>query len=145
MSTILCVEDDAYLGDLLSYSLKREGHTLHVAHTGADALKATKLMSPDLILLDIKLPDADGLVLCAFFRTMLRIPVIMVTGCNTDEEMIGGFAKGADDYIRKPFNMQVLIYRVRAVLRRVHAAPHAERDSGPDVHVRPAQLHAGPE
>jgi DNA-binding response OmpR family regulator len=123
MSTILCVDDDAYLGDLLSYALKREGHTLHVAHTGAEALKATKLTSPDLVLLDVKLPDADGLALCAYFRTILHIPVIMVTGCTTDEDMIGGFAKGADDYIRKPFNMQVLAYRVRAVLRRAHADP----------------------
>lgn len=120
MCKVLCVDDDVYLGDLLQYALKREGYSVQVAHRGAEALQVARFERPDVVLLDAKLPDADGFELCQHFRTALHIPVIMVTGHHTDEDVIAGFSLGADDYIVKPFSMQILVYRLRALMRRVH-------------------------
>lgn len=118
---ILCVEDDPHLGDLLLYALQREGYLAQLTSTGGSALQAIKADRPDLVLLDIQLPDADGLVLCGYVRAVHRVPVILVTGRHSDEDAVAGFAHGADDYVVKPFNMQVLLYRIRAVLRRAGA------------------------
>ena len=115
---VLCVEADAYLGDLLLYALPREGYRAQLVSSGADALQAIKADRPDLVLLDVRLPDADGLVLCGYLRSAHRVPVILLGGRHSDEDEVAAFAQGADDYIVKPFNLQVLAYRLRAVLRR---------------------------
>jgi DNA-binding response OmpR family regulator len=115
---VLCVEADAYLGDLLLYALPREGYRAQLASTGAGALQAIKADRPDLVLLDIRLPDADGLVLCGYVRTAQRVPVLVLCGRPSDEDEVAAFAQGADDFVAKPFNLQVLMYRIRAVLRR---------------------------
>ena len=118
---ILCVDDDAYLTDLLRYALSREGYTVGVAHTGADALQSVRTEPPHLILLDGNLPDADGFELCQHLRALLHVPIIMLTARGADEAVLTGLGSGADDYVGKPFNMQILVYRVRAVLRRVYS------------------------
>ncbi|GAC1432162.1 MAG: two-component system response regulator MprA [Chloroflexota bacterium] len=118
---ILCVDDDAYLTDLLRYALTREGYDIAVAHGGADALRMIASDPPHLVLLDGTLPDGDGFELCTRMRAELRLPVIMLTARQADEDILLGLGNGADDYISKPFNMQILVYRVRAVLRRVAA------------------------
>jgi two-component system OmpR family response regulator len=119
-SKILCVDDDAYLTDLLHFALAREGHTVVVANSAAAALKAAELDPPDAIILDVHLPDANGFDLCAHFRATMRVPVLLLTASHTEEEMVRGFGQGADDYITKPFSMQVFMLRLRAVLRRAN-------------------------
>jgi DNA-binding response OmpR family regulator len=119
---VLCVDDDVYLTELLDYALTREGFVVQVAHTATQALEAVERERPDALILDVNLPGADGFTLCGHFRTALKLPVIMLTARHAEEEIIAGFGQGADDYITKPFSMQVLIYRLRAVLRRTRAA-----------------------
>jgi two-component system OmpR family response regulator len=125
---VLCVDDDPYLTDLLSYALTRQGHKVQLAASGSQGLLAALADRPDLALLDGKLPDMDGFELCTRLRTSLRIPVIMLTARGADEDILSGFANGADDYVTKPFSMQILMSRVEAVLRRSranHAPAHA--------------------
>src|SRR5262245_57986929 len=109
VSKILCVDDDPYLTDLLRYALTRHGHTVQLAASGSSALLLALANRPDLILLDGKLPDMDGFDLCTRFRSSLRVPVIMLTARTADEEILSGFDNGADDYITKPFSMQILM------------------------------------
>ena len=117
---ILCVDDDVYLTDLLQYALGREGYIVQVANRGVKALQLAEADPPDAVILDVNLPDANGFSLCTQFRTMLHVPVLMVTARHTDEDILNGFGLGADDYISKPFNMQVLVHRLNAVLRRAY-------------------------
>ncbi len=117
-SNILCVDDDSYLTDLFHYALTRDGNKVHVAHTGAEALRIAQLDRPDVVVLNLHLPDMNGLNLCTRLRKTLHIPVIMLIALSTDAEVLMAFEAGADDCIAKPFNMQILSYRIRAVLRR---------------------------
>jgi DNA-binding response OmpR family regulator len=115
---ILCVDDDPYLTDLLHYALERDGYQVAVAGDGATALHLVQRDSPDLVLLDVHLPDTHGLTLCGELRRLGRMPVILLTAGDTETDVITGFQHGADDYVAKPFNMQILSYRIQAVLRR---------------------------
>jgi DNA-binding response OmpR family regulator len=120
MRKILCVDDDVYLTDLLQYALGREGYSVQVANRGAKAIQLAETDPPDAVILDVNLPDANGFTLCTQFRTALHVPVIMLTARHADEDVVHGFGLGADDYISKPFNMQVLVHRLNAVLRRTY-------------------------
>jgi DNA-binding response OmpR family regulator len=116
------VDDDAYLTDLMRYALTREGYTVQIANSVAAAVRAAHGHAPDLVLLDLNLPDGDGLELCARFRTELRLPVIILSGRQAENDIVFGFDRGADDYITKPFSMHVLAYRIEAILRRTNPA-----------------------
>jgi DNA-binding response OmpR family regulator len=107
-----------YLTDLLRYALTQEGYKVQVAGSATAALAAAVTNQPDLIILDALLPDGDGFALCARFRMALHIPVIMLTARQSIEETLTGFERGADDYVTKPFTMQILMRRVQVVLRR---------------------------
>jgi len=135
--TILCVDDDAYLADLLRYALCRVGYSVHLAHAAADALRAVQTAKPDLVIADVNLPDRDGFALCAQLRAAYQLPVILLTARTVDADVLAGFAHGAQDYIAKPFSMQVLLCRVEAVLRRA-TAPAAE-----PAGKRLRRLHSG--
>ncbi len=115
---VLCVDDDAYLTSLLHYALTRDGYTVEVANTGAEALRCAQADPPDVVILDVNLPDIDGFTLCSRFRKGMRLPVILLTASRLDSDVVAGFQQGADDYVSKPFSMQVLSYRIRAVTRR---------------------------
>ncbi|HWE60277.1 MAG TPA: response regulator transcription factor [Chloroflexota bacterium] len=119
---VLCVDDDVYLTELLEYALSREGFMVRIAHTATQALEAAERERPDVVILDVNLPGADGFTLCAHFRTVVRLPVIMLSARHTEEEVIAGFGQGADDYVTKPFSMQVLVHRLHALVRRTRAA-----------------------
>src|SRR5579871_4959032 len=103
MSKILCVDSDLYLTRLLRYALTREGHDVQIANTGDAAVCIARMARPDLVLLDSNLPDVNGLALCSWLHQTLKIPVIMLTSGQTDEDIIRSFEKGADDCIVKPF------------------------------------------
>ena len=118
LATILLVVDDSYHGDLLRFALEREDFTVLAAPTGRSALQAVRALRPALVLLDDDLLDANGLALLASLRAFSHVPVVLLTARDTDEDVIAGFAMGADDYVVKPFNTAVLVTRVQAILRR---------------------------
>lgn len=121
-ATILVIEDDPDIRELVSYNLGKEGYSVVGAATGEQGLSLLSTANPDLIVLDIMLPGADGLeVLRTLKRSAAaeRIPVVMTTAKSEDSDIVAGLELGADDYITKPFSPKVLIARVRAVLRRV--------------------------
>ena len=123
MAKILCVDDDQYLTDLLRYALAREGFEVRMAHSGRDALRLIRAESLDLVILDVNIPDMNGFKVLSSLRTFSQIPVVMLTARSQDEDIIAGFGQGADDYVAKPFSVQVLINRIKAVLRRAKPQP----------------------
>lgn len=121
-TTILCVDDDVYLTNLLTYALTREGYMVKVADSAAAALTSIELGTVNAAIIDVGLPDMNGFALCAQIRASRTIPIIMLTAVTGVQEVVQGFVRGADDYVAKPFNMQVLMLRLAAVLRRHNLA-----------------------
>jgi len=119
MPLILVVDDEQLITDSLSYSMKREG--LHVATVadGLSALKAVEELKPDLIVLDLMLPDISGFEVCRRLRTFTTTPVIMLTARGEEIDRVLGLEVGADDYLAKPFSFRELLARIQAMLRRV--------------------------
>jgi two-component system, OmpR family, phosphate regulon response regulator PhoB len=118
---ILIIEDERGLVQTLSWYFNREGYETLVAHDGAEGLRKAQTHLPDLILLDVMLPGADGLTVCRELRAGEKTrdtPIIMMTAKSEEADQIEGFAKGADDYVTKPFNNKILLQRVKALLRR---------------------------
>ena len=118
---ILIIEDERGLVQTLSWYFNREGYETLVAHDGMEGLRKAQTHLPDLILLDVMLPGADGLTVCRELRTGEKTrdtPIIMMTAKSEEADQIEGFAKGADDYVTKPFNNKILLQRVKALLRR---------------------------
>ena len=122
---ILVVEDDAVILDTLAYSLARRGFTVRKALDGAEALKLTRKLRPDLILLDLMLPGQyDGIQVCETIRRdNPNVVVIMTTAKDTEEDKVKGFEAGADDYVTKPFGMKELLARINANLKRSTLSP----------------------
>ncbi|MEM6458372.1 MAG: response regulator [Planctomycetota bacterium] len=119
--TILLVEDERDLLELLKYNLDREGYAVVTAETGEDGLKLVRKSPPDLILLDLMLPAMDGLEVCRSLKAShatADIPVIMLTAKGEETDVVRGLELGADDYITKPFSPRILLARIQAVLRR---------------------------
>lgn len=122
---ILIVEDDRALAGVLEYNLKQNGYDPVVARDGQDGLNQARHSPPDLILLDVMLPVADGLEVCRALRSnpaTARIPVIMLTARSEETDQIVGYRVGADDYVTKPFSVRILLERIRSILRRNPAA-----------------------
>lgn len=118
---ILIVEDNRDLVKTLEYNFQREGYEIAVAHDGGEGLRKAQTLLPDLILLDIMLPVISGLDVCRDLRAGEKtrdIPIIMLTARSEEMDQVEGFAKGADDYVTKPFSPKVLLQRIKAQLRR---------------------------
>jgi DNA-binding response OmpR family regulator len=115
---ILLVEDEQSISEPFSRALAREGFEPVVARTAADALKLAELVDPELVLLDLMLPDGDGRDVCRELRRRSDTPIIMLTARGTETDRIVGLELGADDYVVKPFSSPEVIARIRAVLRR---------------------------
>src|SRR4051794_6268086 len=115
---ILLVEDESSIADPMARALERAGFEAITARTAREALELTDRMRPDLVLLDLMLPDGDGRDVCREVRRRADTPVIMVTARGTETDRIVGLEIGADDYVVKPFSSAEVIARVRAVLRR---------------------------
>jgi two-component system, OmpR family, phosphate regulon response regulator PhoB len=121
VARILVIEDEQDLADLLEYNLKAEGHEPDVARTGASGVARVKAFKPDLVLLDLMLPDISGSEVCRMIRELpegKRLPIVMVTARGEETDRVRGFEQGADDYVVKPFSVKELLLRVKAVLRR---------------------------
>ena len=121
-ATILVVDDDHKIVELVTLYLKREGFRVIQAFDGLTALELARSERPSLAVLDLMLPGINGLVICKTLQTESQTPVIMLTARSTEEDRMRGLDLGADDYVVKPFSPRELVSRVRAVLRRVNRA-----------------------
>jgi two-component system, OmpR family, phosphate regulon response regulator PhoB len=128
MSRILVIEDEQDLGTLLEYNLRADGHEAEVVRTGAAGVTKAKSWKPDLILLDLMLPDIAGGEVARLLRegSPTRTPIIMVTARGEEGDRVKGLELGADDYVVKPFSVKELLLRVKAVLRRNSDEPQSE-------------------
>ncbi|MBR9975237.1 MAG: response regulator transcription factor [Bacteroidetes bacterium] len=135
--TILIVEDEEEILELVAYNLTREGYTVRTVTTGEDALKEVHRQPPDLMLLDLMLPGVDGLEVCRKVKAdsvSRDLPVIMLTAKSEEADIVTGLELGADDYITKPFSRRVLLARVKAVLRRHSDAVPVDENTLVTIH-----------
>lgn len=118
MKNILIVEDDKLLNRGVSFALKKEGYNTISVYTKQEAKNAISENHIDFLLLDIGLPDGSGLDLCSEIKNQIDFPIVFFTANDTEEDMIRGFESGCDDYISKPFSIEVLKFKINAILKR---------------------------
>jgi DNA-binding response OmpR family regulator len=119
VKNILVVEDEASIAEVVSLYLKRAGFNVHIAVDGKQAMNIFERQMPDFVILDLMLPEMDGLSLTRWLRDRSDVPIIMLTARREEIDRIAGLEMGADDYVVKPFSPQELVSRVRAVMRRL--------------------------
>jgi two-component system phosphate regulon response regulator PhoB len=139
--SILVIEDEEDIAELIRYNLEREGYRVVHAESGERGLEMVRRQRPDLVLLDLMLPGIDGLEVCKRVRADVagaQTPIIMVTARGEEADVVTGLELGAEDYLTKPFSPRVLVARVRAVLRRRGSEPVADdaviRSHGIEIH-----------
>lgn len=116
---ILIIEDEESIADLLCYSLEKEGFLTKAAHTGKDGIRLVEEFKPDMIILDLMLPDTNGFDVCKEIIKTHNIPIIMLTAKSDILDKILGMELGADDYITKPFDIREVITRIKSIFRRI--------------------------
>ena len=129
MTDVLIVEDEPEIAELIEFHLRREGIQSRIVRSGRKALEMIDRKRPDLVMLDLMLPDLDGFKICRRLKSSPEtsgIPAVMVTAKSEDADVVTGIELGADDYVMKPFSPKVLVARVKNVIRR-----HADDTSGP--------------
>ncbi len=136
MPSILVVDDDVNLARLLAHVLQREGYTARITHDAQSALTSVATLKPDLVVLDVRLPDVSGEVVLRHIRQSSPVPVIILSGVASEDTIVSCLEGGADDYVVKPFTPRQLLARIQAVLRRTAAGMSAAEE--------PALLAAGP-
>ncbi len=119
--TILIVEDELALRETLSYNLKKDGYIVEAVGDGRSALEVARRLKPDLILLDLMLPEIDGFEVCRILRKEMTTPILMLTARDDEVDRVIGLEVGADDYLVKPFSMRELLARVKSQFRRSRA------------------------
>jgi DNA-binding response OmpR family regulator len=127
VEVVLVVEDEANVRELVSYTLQGAGYRVRAVGDGESALAAARQMSPDLVVLDIRLPGIDGWEVCRRLRMDSNVPILMMTALADDDSLVKGLRLGADDYVGKPFSPAVLAARVQALLRRAAPPPATQR------------------
>jgi len=128
---ILLVDDEPDILDFLGYNLRKEGYEVHTSSNGRDALAVAKEIRPHLIILDVMMPEMDGMETCAEIRQVPELRnsiVIFLTARGEDYSQIAGFEAGADDYVTKPIKPKVLVSRIKALLRRYREEPDASSE-----------------
>jgi DNA-binding response OmpR family regulator len=118
---ILCIEDETDIQEIIAYNLERAGYTVTLSDDGAKGLELAQTQNPDLILLDIMLPNLNGMQVCERLKADPKtqsIPIIMLSARSEEADIIGGLSRGADDYITKPFSQAELLARIKVALRR---------------------------
>lgn len=118
MTRVLVIEDEESFRDALKFMLSREGFDVTLAPNGAEGMKLFDSINPDLVLLDLMLPEVSGTEVCKYIRSKSNTPVIMLTAKDTEIDKVVGLELGADDYVTKPFSTRELLARIKAVLRR---------------------------
>lgn len=140
---ILIVDDEPAVTDLLAYNFRRAHYEVDIAADGATALNLARESTPDLILLDLMLPEIDGLDVCRELRKTSDVPIIMITARGEEMDRVIGLELGADDYVCKPFSVRELMARVKAVLRRSQSLNGETTDS--EILQGPNGLRLDPE
>ena len=135
---VLLVEDEASIAEPLAEAIAREGFETKVAGTVAESLALAAQLEPDLVLLDVMLPDGSGFDVCRELRQRSRVPIIMLTARGEEADRVVGLELGADDYVVKPFSAREVVARIRAVLRRTEAAPG--RDESKPIEIGELRL-----
>ena len=137
---ILIVEDEPDVAEMIRYNLEKESYRTIVVYNGAEALKAAEAHEPDLVLLDIMLPDLSGWDVCRFLRDSAKshlTPILMLTALSAEEARIKGLALGADDFVTKPFSIKELLLRIRKMIDRQHTLRRLmEKEKGKDLSLR---------
>ena len=132
MTKILVVDDDKNLLEVIKYNLVNEGYAVIIAENGTQAVEKARQEKPDLIILDVMLPEIDGLEVCRILRKEMSIPILMLSAKIDEIDKVVGLELGADDYIGKPFSVRELMARVRATLRRGQLAEQKNFSKTPD-------------
>jgi len=135
--TVLVVEDEPSIASFISLYLKNAGYRVKAVNSGGDALAQVEVEQPALIVLDLMLPDMDGIDVCRRIRQRKDIPILMLTARDEDVDKIIGLEVGADDYMTKPFNPRELVARVKSILRRSTPARRASESA----QIRHGELH----
>ncbi|WP_335871892.1 response regulator YycF [Bacillus sp. 2205SS5-2] len=140
---ILVVDDEKPIADILQFNLQKEGYEVHCAYDGDEAVTMVEEIKPDLILLDIMLPNRDGMEVCREVRKKNDMPIIMLTAKDSEIDKVLGLELGADDYVTKPFSTRELIARVKANLRRHQrlAEQQIEEEKGNEIAVGSLIIH----
>lgn len=128
---ILVVEDEEDILALVQFNLTRQGYAVETAVCGEEALDKVMRFDPQLVVLDLMLPGIDGLEICRRLReeeATSELPVVMLTACGEEDDIIRGFELGADDYVTKPFSIKILLARIESVLRRKAARPQNDNE-----------------
>ena len=125
--SVLIVEDDKHIQELLRLYLEKEGYAVATAADGGEGLTKFRSIRPDLVLLDVMMPVMDGWTLCKTIRAESQTPVIMLTAKSETDDKVTGLRSGADDYITKPFEMKEVLARIEAVLRRTDRASQEKK------------------
>jgi two-component system, OmpR family, response regulator len=140
MKHVLVVDDEAHIREVVEYALLREGYRVTLAADGRAALELSDRQVPDLVVLDVMLPEIDGLEVCRVLRQKSRAPILFLSSRSEEVDRVVGLELGGDDYLTKPFSPRELVARVRAVLRRYDDARAAAADGRSSSDSRP---HAG--
>jgi len=141
---ILVVDDDPHIRDVISFALKKAGMTIETARDGGEALTLIQHHPPDMIILDVGMPDTDGLAVCREIRKSSNVPILFLSARNDEIDRIVGLEIGGDDYVTKPFSPREMVARVNVILRRAAAAAASPaHDEAPLSHgaltLRPMQ------
>ena len=118
MTKVLIVEDEVSFSDALAYLLKKESYEVEVAVNGAEAIERFQTFNPDLILLDLMIPEVSGTEVCRVIRSTSQVPIIMLTAKDSEIDKVVGLELGADDYVTKPYSSREVLARMKAVMRR---------------------------
>lgn len=140
---LLVVEDEESILELLNYNLSKDGYEVTEAKSGGEALDKARSGAPDLIVLDLMLPDLDGFDVCRVLKSdpkTRNIPIVMLTARGEESDIVTGLELGADDYVAKPFSPKVFVARIKAVLRR---GPKVELDDSSALKIREIVIHPG--
>jgi len=139
MTKVLIVEDEISFSDALAYLLKKESYEVEVAVNGTQAIDSFNSFSPDLILLDLMIPEVSGTEVCRVIRSTSQVPIIMLTAKDSEIDKVVGLELGADDYVTKPYSSRELLARIRAVMRR-NSSDNFAADEGHELSVGPIRM-----
>ncbi len=143
--SILVVDDDPHIREVVCFALAKAGMAARAAEDGAAALRMVGDVAPDLVVLDINMPEMDGLELCRTLRRDSEVPILFLSSRDDEIDRVLGLELGADDYVTKPFSPRELVARINAILKRVRAAPAAGSAGAPgDGPVRVGALEIDP-
>ena len=134
---VLVVDDEKTLVKALKFNLEKEGFRVEAAYDGEEALDKVYSLKPDVVVLDLMLPEVDGFEVCRQIRKKLEVPIIMLTARSEDIDKVLGLELGADDYMTKPFNSRELVARIKAILRRSAAS---ETESKKQIQIGDLQI-----